>query len=202
MPFRKKAERMSADIITLIDIIFLLLIFFLLTTGAFRLGEAVERKEQYVTSRRLPESAGISVYPNEPLKNLLIRIEEDSASVIGPGVKLVYFVEPGTDLAYSLAFKKAKEDSNFVALSVDTLMTKRADFLASGSSRQIRSKIHSHRELLRTTPPNDRIIEISADRNTPFRLIYFLMEQCSNGDTLTAVKKVNIRTLGTSASEE
>ena len=195
MAFKKKTEKKDSDIITLIDIIFLLLIFFLLTTGSYKLVESTERKEEYITSKKLPEASGTQILPNDPVKNLLIRIEDDSLS--NRTQKIIYFIEPGPNRqTYSQAYKKAQEDSNFVTLSNDTLMMDRRNFLLSRATQAITNKIHTYRQLLLAKPPDDRLIEISADKNTPFRLVYFLMEQCSNGDSLTTIKKVNIRTLG------
>lgn len=195
MPFPRESERKDTEITPLIDVVFLLLIFFLLTAGSFKLKESVEKKEKYVTSNNLPRSIGTPVFASEPLKNLLIRIEDDSLSAMER--KLIYFVDPDKNKdTYSEAFKKAKKDSHFVYLFADTLAMKRSRFLSSFSVKKIRDEMFSYREKLRDIPVEDRIIDISADRNTPFRLIFYLMEQCSNGDTLTQIKRVNIRTMG------
>lgn len=201
MPFSRESERKDTEITPLIDVVFLLLVFFLLTAGSFRLLESVEKKERYITSKNLPKSAGIPVFSGEPLKNLLIRIEEDSISTRAR--QLIYFVEPGQEeMIFSTAFQKAKKDSHFFYLFNDTLAMSRSRFVSSFSAKKIQNEILTYREKLRDIPVADRVIDISADRDTPFRIIYYLMEQCSNGDSLTQIKRVNIRTMGRVESEK
>lgn len=193
MAFSYKTKKKGTEIVPLIDMVFLLLIFFLVTTETFQVSESKEQVP--VNSRNLPESPGSPVSSNETLKNLLIRVEDDSSAV--EDRRLVYFVEPENgNFTFKQALQKAGEDADFVIVYNDTLMCNRNNFLASHFSREIQEKIHTYREILRDKPVNDRIIDICADKDTPFRLIYYLMEQCSNGDSLTVVKKVNIITFG------
>jgi biopolymer transport protein ExbD len=199
MAFNRKREQKELNLPSLIDVVFLLLIYSLVTipierseTGSAGPADASARKElelPFVQSRKTAEIDPI-------LRTFVIQIENEV-----PGdplsARMVFILKPSEkDSTLGQAMATAMRDSTFARFPDGFLGLSDPDFLQTRACRLIREQIRRF-ERGRVTPgsSSDRI-EIRAVKNTEFRIVNAVMRECSAyGDTLPAIA---VRTLANS----
>jgi len=191
MAFHKIERRRDLELPTFIDVIFLLLIFFLLTYSPVPpvVGQAS-------LELNLPIAEGTSqVNPNEKLETLMIEIIPVNKEQLELGFNvsvLLPFEDYGMDRGVDLSYQQAQvfasryqrqsllpgdytdlRDSEFLRLPAVELID---DHLGRFVSRRFRVAKATNR------------IEIRADKDVTFRIINFVIEKCSSyGDLVPSL---------------
>lgn len=187
MTFVRKEEKKGLSLPGLIDIIFLLLVFNLATLSFSNLS--VERQEQGegTGSFELPKASVSETYESTTvLKNLLFQVEEpDSGS--GAGQKWLYVLHPGERDSMTLASarRKAITDSLFAPFPRNFLDLSDYAFERTPPCTLIQWALREYKNDHFPEPSFSNTIEIRAEQNTEFRIINFIIEECSAyGDTI------------------
>ncbi|MFQ5650489.1 MAG: ExbD/TolR family protein [bacterium] len=195
MPFERRESARSLELTSLIDVVFLLLIFFLVSF-AFSISGDVSESKVY-SDMELPKTdSQLPVIRNDALENLLIQVMPDTSD--GEILRKAYVLWPSfrdtLKTTRGQAFKHALEDStfakfpsDFLALPTEAFVTLPACTLLTNSIRRYVAKDRLYR---RNGHP---IIEVRADQNTEFRILNFVMEQCSMYQD--AIPQIIIRTM-------
>jgi hypothetical protein len=178
---------------SLIDIIFLLLIFSLVTLNVSDVSDAVVQTNPEGSSApelTLPTIHGAETEKfDRRIRTLLFQIEHrnprDPASA-----KVVYVLDPG-DLEYMdirQAKQAAVQDSLFAVFPPQYLQMPESDFSRIPACRLIQKSIQAYKGRVFTEPRPSNSIEIRAVEDTEFRIIRFIMDRCSvYGDTIPSI---------------
>jgi biopolymer transport protein ExbD len=172
------------DLPTLIDMVFLLLIFFIaslsISSGG---GKDVAPPMEGLT---LPSVAGIAA-PNEGQLSTLVFQIERKATEQNDTVKVLYVLWPdGETKSEDQALKKIRE--NFIQAKADSLYAEFPSNLFALSQAQIdttmafkviKSKIKQYQGLHFNAAELSNTIEIKADKETEFKIISYIMDQCA-----------------------
>ena len=200
--FQKKEEIKSLELPTLIDVVFLLLIFFLVTISLLRPGLPSPIPGPPRKPFDLPEAKGSKIDgEKEILETLLIQIErKDEKDPLSP--KLVYTLWPSIKDSVTLeqARAKAKEDSLFAEFPPNFLSMGDQEFANSPPCSLIAKSIKDYKNLAFKEPGLSNFIEIRAIKDTEFRIINFIMIQCSAYED--TIPKLVFRTLSEKRREE
>jgi hypothetical protein len=199
MAFSRKKEQKELNLPSLIDVVFLLLIYSLVTIPIERLetssastADASARQEldlPFVQSRKASEIDPI-------LRTFLIQIENEV-----PGdprsARMVFIFKPsGKDSTLGQARETAIRDSSFARFPDDFLGMSDPDFSQTRACRLIRDEIRRFERGRGTRGGASDRIEIRAVKNTEFRIVNAVMRECSAyGDTIPAIA---VRTLANS----
>ena len=199
MAFIKKREQKELNLPSLIDVVFLLLIYSLVTipierseTSSAKTADPSARQEldlPFVQSRKASEIDPI-------LRTFLIQIEnevpEDPRSA-----RMVFIFKPSEkDSTLGQAKATAIRDSSFARFPDGFLGMSDPDFLQTRACRLIRDEIRRFERGMRARGGASDRIEIRAVKNTEFRIVDAVMRECSAyGDTIPAIA---VRTLANS----
>lgn len=188
MSFRKTSSTPDIDLPTFIDVVFLLLIFFLVTYSPVPPKTGEEELDL-----NLPVAEGSSqVNENEPLETMLIEIMplkemEDQE----PGFRLMVLL-PFESFTRSqrdgLTYREARDFSiqqqRVAVLPVDVSTLSEREFSRLPAIQLLDDQIDRYvRTKFRVPRPSNRI-DIRADESVQFRLIGFIMEKCSSFEDL------------------
>jgi biopolymer transport protein ExbD len=192
---KKNIEKKGLTLTSLIDIIFLLLIFSLVTLPISQTRVEKKRRGDQGAEFSLPETGSIETEETgRILQTLLFQIElSNPDSIQSP--KIVYILWPSIKDSLNLADAKIKalRDSLFSVFPDNFLKMNDLVFSKTAPCSLIRWAVHKYKEDHFFKPDPSNSIEIRADRNTEFRIVNFIMEQCSTyGDT---IPRVVLRTL-------
>ncbi len=194
MAFQRKENERTLELFSLIDIVFLLLLFFLVSF-AFRLAGEVSDAKVFseinlpVTDTKLP------VIKNDVLENLMIQITPDTSQL---GIsRRVYVLWPSfedtTKILRLQAFYRAAQDSTFAVFPPDFLRLPDDRFYASAPCTLITNSIGRYIEKEKFYHSNTHpTVEVRAELNTEFKLINLIMNICSA--QRQAIPQVIIRT--------
>jgi hypothetical protein len=196
MAFYRKREQKELNLPSLIDVVFLLLIYSLVTipierseTGSTNTASASALKEldlPFVQSRKAGEIDPI-------LRTFLIQIENEVPE--NPrSARMVYILKPSEkDSTLGQARATAVRDSSYARFPDGFLGLTDPEFSQTRAYRLIREEIRRFaRGGAKRGGTSDRI-EIRAVKNTEFRIVNAIMRECSAyGDTLPAIA---VRTL-------
>jgi len=194
MAFLKKEERKGLSLPGLIDIIFLLLVFSLVTLG-FSISKVDTVEDRAEMSGKdvdynLPEMGAQGTLEKENiLQTLLILVEHENPEDFDSR-KVVYTLWPS--LQDSLTVREAKDravsDSLFAFFPPDFLTLDDDAFAKSPPCSLIRWAIQEYKDDHFLVPQNTNSIEMRAVKDTEFRIVNFIMEQCSAyGDTIPRI---------------
>lgn len=191
---KQKTEKENFEFPSLMDVVFLLLIFFLATLSFTSSGG--KSPIPSLLPFPLPEAEGSrAVREREILETLLIQIEHrDEKNPQSP--KVVYILRPSPEdsLTFSQALKKAKEDSSLHAeFFPDTLRGSREIFEQCRACGLIGRAIEDHKNKFFQKPSPANYIEIRAVKSTEFRVINFIMEKCSRDTIPKLVFRTSLR---------
>ena len=179
MAFIRKETLKDLELPSLVDIIFLLLIFFLVTYSFSEMGEETGPARSIVD---LPEAAGENtVTEEEVLQTLLFQIEHKNVKdKTSPKVVYVLWPSRRDSVTLSQALVKAREDSslhaefpdNFLHLSDQQFESVPPCTLMANSIARYKRSYFNNVSLSNT-------IEIRAARDVEFRIIDFIMSHCA-----------------------
>jgi hypothetical protein len=199
MAFNRKKEQKELNLPSLIDVVFLLLIYSLLTipiekseTSAADTANAPPGKEinlPFVRSRKAVEIDPI-------LRTFLVQIENEIPD--DPrSARVVYILKPSDrDSTLGQARETAVRDSVFARFPAGFLEMNEREFEQTKACRLIRDEIRRFERGKTRRRDVSKRIEIRAVQNTEFRIVNAIMRECSAfGDTLPAIA---IRTMANS----
>ncbi|MFQ5864174.1 MAG: ExbD/TolR family protein [bacterium] len=181
MAFKRREEFRDFELIGLIDIVFLLLIFFLVSF-AFSLAGNISESDVSL-ERDLPETnTQLSVISEDWLDNLLIEILDDSTEKFTS--KMAYVMSPSFNknvrITRNKAFETAKRESTFAVFPQNYMMLPYEKFAAIQPCTLIANSITRYvtKSIMQSSNVHP-IVEVRAEKNTEFRILSFIMDQCS-----------------------
>ncbi len=191
---RRKSPYRGFELTSLIDIVFLLLIFFLVSF-AFSLAGDVDETQTYSEMKLPKTNTLLPVLNDDVLDNLMIQIGPDSGATAN--VKRVYVLwpefEPGRRVTRLQALARAQADSTFADYPSEFIHLPPEAFESLEANRLIRDSIRRYVELeqfYRRTP--HPVVEVRAHADTEFRILSFILNRCADyGDV---VPQIIIRT--------
>ena len=190
MAFVKYDEKKGISLPGLIDIIFLLLIFALVTLSVSQAKVETQRGGDKEVEFDLPETKMSETEEvEEVLQTLLLQIEHlDNRDTQSP--KVVFVLRPS--LKDSVTLQKAKSsamrDSLFAVFPSDFIRMDDREFSQAPPCTLISWAIHNYKNENFFEPNNTNSIEIRAVKDTEFRIINFILERCSvYGDTIPRI---------------
>lgn len=187
MAFRKIESAKDLDLPTFIDIIFLLLIFFLLTYSP-----VPPKVGQSILELNLPQAEGSTkVSQNEQLETLMVEIisvnKEDPTAGFQVSV-LLPFEDFGIDREIPVTYRQAKIFSKTYQreeiLPSDYYKLSKNDFLSLPAVKLINDQINKYVQQRFRIPKITNRIEIRANKDVTFKIINFVIEKCSSYDDL------------------
>jgi len=195
MAFVRNEEKKGLSLPGLIDIIFLLLIFSLVTLSVSQTKVETQKSGDRDFDFDLPETESRETEEvEEVLQTLLFQVEHvDPSDLESP--KILFVLQPS--VRHSLTLQEAKlraiEDSLFAVFPENFLDLSSWEFAQTPPCRLIRWAIRQHKDAHFLEPNPTHAIEIRAGKDTEFRIVNFIMEQCSAyGDT---IPRLMLRTL-------
>ncbi len=194
MAFKRKRTYRDFELTSLIDIVFLLLIFFLVSFAFSLSGDMTE--SQTYTEMELPRTqTQIAAIDEDILENLMIQIVSDTSG--GQETKAAFVLwpsfEPNRPISRAQALARARQDSTFRRYPPDFASLPRPEFLDLAANRLIREAIQKYVELERFYGRHPHpIVEVRADKSTAFRIISYIMNECGGYDEV--IPQIIIRT--------
>lgn len=195
MPFKREESRRTLELTSLVDIVFLLLIFFLVSFAFSLAGEVSDTNMP--TELDLPKTnTDLTVLHEDYLENLLIQIMPDTSG--SELKKRAYVLFPAwrdtVRLTRQQAFQIALRDSIFADFEPGFLDLDDVEFGLQPAcklmTKAIREYVDRSKGLRRSGHP---IVEVRAEQNTEFKILNFIMEQCSS--YMDIVPQIIIRTI-------
>lgn len=187
MAFVRNEEKKSMSLPGLIDIIFLLLIFSLVTLSVSQAkiekSQAGDRDSDFdlpVTRSRETEET------DRVLQTLMFQVEYlDREDIDSPKILFVLRPSEGDSLTLQEAKLYAMEDSLYAVFPDYFLDLSDQEFSQTLACRLVRRAIREYKKAHFIMPNPTNAIEIRAVKDTEFRIVNFIMEQCSAyGDTI------------------
>ncbi|MCG8608614.1 biopolymer transporter ExbD [bacterium] len=194
----QKDNKRTIELTSLIDVVFLLLVFFLVTF-AFTLSGDVSQSEVQ-SELELPETGTmLPIVSDEVLENLMIQIVPDTSG--GDIVKEAYILWPAMEdtagVSRAQAMLKALRDSTFAPFPTNFVSLGREQFENTEACTLIANSISRYVDAYRQFGRRGRpLVEVRAEQNTEFRILSFIMDQCSAQDDF--VPQIVIRTIRSS----
>jgi hypothetical protein len=190
MSFQKFDEKKALSLPSLIDIIFLLLVFSLVTQPVSKAKDDVQSPSSSQNAIDLPlirQSA--SVKTDDRLSTLLFEVTYKEPR--NPqSARLVTVLRPlsGDSLTYEQAKRRAMEDSTLAVFPESFLNMDDDAFENTAACRLIRREISAYKNNHFFHPAFTNTIEIRAEKYVEFRIIQYILGRCSAyGDTIPRV---------------
>jgi len=195
MAFIRNEEKKWLSLPGLIDIIFLLLIFSLVTLSVSQTEVETQESGDRDFDFDLPETRSRETEEvEEVLQNLLFQIEHlDNDDIESP--KILFVLQPSERGSLTLEEAKlnATRDSLFGVFPENFLDLSDAEFVQTPPCRLVQRTLREHKDGYFLEPNPTNSIEIRAVKDTEFRIVNFIMEQCgAYGDT---IPRLMLRTL-------
>jgi hypothetical protein len=191
MAFQKKREQKELNLPSLIDVVFLLLIFSLVTIPVER-TENVNPQEQRSSSSTelpLPFVASPKVVDIDPvIRSLLVQVENRNPDDPASG-RMVYILKPSDrDSTIGQTRESAIRDSLVAVFPDSFLRLNDAEFAQTRACRLIRDQIRGYMDRRNRPAGIAPRVEIRAVKNTEFRIVNFIMRECSaHGDSIPSI---------------
>ena len=195
MAFSHHIEKKGMSLPSLIDIIFLLLIFSLVTLSINNVKVETTESGENAMAFELPEANVKESYEvDENLSNLLFQIDYlDKSDKLGPKVVYALIPEKGDSISFSAALTQCRQDSLFTLLPSDYLSYSDQKFVSMPACTLIYWAVKQYKDKNFYKPDPGNVVELRFVKDTEFRIVNFIMETCSAyGDT---IPKVVLRTL-------
>lgn len=177
MAFKREDSPRELELTSLIDVVFLLLIFFLVSFAFSIAGDASQSTA--ATEIPLPKSSMTRLsLKGDKLANLMIQIMPDTT-----GSRIAYILWPSyqeeVEMTEDIAFQKSLNDSTFCSFPVNFLSLSNEDFSTSKACSLIAISIKQFVEKEKVFKQNGRpVVEVRAEKNTEFKIMNFILEQC------------------------
>ncbi len=188
MPFKKSEDKREVELPTLIDVVFLLLIFFLVTFSVSAPGNKTALPENQADLPNLPEASGsYLINQNEILETLLIQVShEDRTDAASP--KIAYMLWPSVKDSFTVhkAFINAKTDSSAFRVFPDNFLTMNdEEFKNCPPCSLVAAHIDSYKVQYFSKPNPSNHIELRVEKDIEFRIVNHIIDLCSAyGDTI------------------
>ncbi|MFQ5602805.1 MAG: ExbD/TolR family protein [bacterium] len=194
MPLQFENESRSLELTGLIDVVFLLMIFFLVSF-AFSLASDVSESQVHSEMDLPTTKTNLPQIKDDWLENLMIQIVPDTSEL--QTAKKAYVLWPvlhdTTKISRGHAFEKALTDSTFAAFPVNFVNMPEMEFKAIPPCTLISNSIDRYIEYEKMFRGNTRpVIELRADKNTEFKILSYIMDRCSLHEDV--VPQIVIRT--------
>lgn len=195
MAFKRTSPAERTELTSLIDIVFLLLIFFLISFS-FSLTADVTESKVYSEIELPKTDTDLPVIRNDLLENLMLQIVPDTTG--GVNTRKVFVLWPSYSdtvrITRGQALLQALHDSTFAAFPEFFLFLPEDEFENLPASRLISQSIAEYVEDEEFYRGNTRpVVEVRAEKDTEFRIISFIMDQCSAYED--AIPQIVIRTV-------
>jgi len=195
MAFTRYEEKKGLSLPGLIDIIFLLLIFSLVTLSVSEAKIETKRRGDRSVDFDLPETRSKDTEEvDRILHTLLFEVGRQDPDEPG-SPRMIWVLKPGITDSVSLQAAKvwAIHDSVFAAFPENFLGLSDREFEETKACKLIRKSIREYKKIHFKKPDLSNSVEIRAERQTEFRIVSYIMNQCSMyGDT---IPRVVLRTL-------
>jgi biopolymer transport protein ExbD len=193
MAFQRDDDKKGLSLPGLIDIIFLLLIFSLVTLSVSESNVDTEVPGKNIRDIDLPETKTWKTDEvPETLNTLMFQIEHaDTTS----SQKVVYILKPSKNGSVKIhqAREIAMRDSIFAKFPQNFLDMDNQEFSNTRACQMIKNEIIVYKDNHFFEPKPTNSIEIRAVWDTEFRIVNFILETCSAlGDT---IPRINVRTM-------
>lgn len=191
MSFKKIEEKKGLALPGLIDIIFLLLIFALVTLSVSNAElDNQEQGDNIAGEVDLPfAESSLTVESDALLSTLLFQVErENKEDPNSPNI--LYAMTPvyGDTITIAEALENSIQDSLFAIYPLNFLELDNQEFNRLKASRLIRSAVNEYKKDYFYQPSWSNAIEIRAAKETEFRIIQYILDVCSvYGDTIPQV---------------
>lgn len=178
---RDKKNPRVIELTSLIDVVFLLLIFFLVSF-AFSMAGSASDSRMY-SEMELPKTeTELPILTEDVLENLMIQIGPDTSG--GVLSRRVHVLWPSYDdtLKYSRtqAFSNSVRDSTFATFPPQYLAYTSDELGRLPAATLIRKSLSEYVAKERNFNRNSRpVVEVRAEHSTEFKLINFVMQECS-----------------------
>jgi hypothetical protein len=196
MAFLKQDIKKELTLPSLIDIIFLLLVFSLVTQPISPSGRTEKTSGTQPQDMDLPFIQGFLATKTDPLLNTLM-FEIGYADPRNPGSRRVVYAlypVPGDSSTVSDAKQRAVRDSTFAFFPDAFLELTDSEFSSCTACRFIRNEVEQYKKAHFFKPSHSNAIEIRAEKGIEFRILNYVLTLCSvYGDTVPGVA---VRTLG------
>ncbi|MCD6117321.1 hypothetical protein J7K93_09920 [bacterium] len=186
MAFIKNDERKSLSLPGMIDIIFLLLIFSLVTLSTSESGVEAKKRGEHTDKFDLPHVNQAETYEvSTVLKTLLFQIEKDTSGAkyvlaLWPNVRDSLTLDQARQIAVNnwiASSQKGVKPKFMVKVPENYLKLSEADFKKTDVCKLISSSIRKYQEENFFEPSLSNRIEIRAVKDTEFRLINYIMSE-------------------------
>lgn len=196
MPFKRTVDRKGLSLPGLIDIIFLLLIFSLVTLSVSQARIEEKSKGDQSVDFELPEFASrVTEEADKHVATLLFQVEyKEHKNPESP--RVVYVLQPAKKgvITVDEAKQAALDDSVFAEFPADFLSLSDAAFKRLDACRLIKQSLDAYKRENFFKPDLSNSVEIRAVKGMEFRIFSYILELCSAyGDT---IPQVNIHALG------
>jgi hypothetical protein len=194
----QKDNKRTIELTSLIDVVFLLLVFFLVTFAFTLAGDVSDSEVQ--SELELPETETmLPIISDDVLENLMIQITPDTSG--GGVVKEAYVLWPAIEdtagVSRGGAMLKALQDSTFAIFPQNFVNLGQEQFESAEACTLIANSIDRYVDAYRQFGRRGRpLVEVRAEKNTEFRILSFIMDQCSAQDDF--VPQIVIRTIRSS----
>jgi hypothetical protein len=187
MAFKHIDEKKGLSLPGMIDIIFLLLVFSLVTLSVSQANVEAEKRGEKGVESDLPKTASANTQElDERIRTLVFEVAyEDPQNHRSP--RIVYILKPskGDSLTFAEAKMIAKRDSLFAEFPPNFLALSDQAFGQTMACRLIRQSLQDYKDEHFFEPGPTNCIEIRAVRETEFRIINYILGCCSAyGDTI------------------
>jgi len=188
MAFKKDYFKKNISLPGMIDIIFLLLIFSLVTLSHTNPDVSEYKQGKQKVSLDLPIIDSNLTEKKESLLNTLmfeVKFIEDNIN----NPRVVYVLIPSGDTTtYYIAKQNAISNAMCDTFPDNFLKLNNNEFESLSVCQMIRKSIKDYKDENFTEPSLNNTIEIRADKNIEFRIFNYILSQCSAyGDTIPSV---------------
>jgi hypothetical protein len=199
MAFTKRHEHKELNLPSLIDLCFLLIIFSLVSLPVTKSRVESGRKGKQESESNLPQTRQTALENVDLVLTTLMFKVETADSADKKNSRILYALIPGESDTLTMASAKSAclRDSLFAAFPNGFAQMPEPDFLRLRGCRLIREQIASYKKHHFSKPSHSNTIEIRAARDTEFRLVNYIMEQCAlYGDTIPRVEVHTLASVG------
>lgn len=187
MAFKREDTRKGLSLPGMIDIIFLLLIFSLVTLSVSRATDETPKRGDEGNDFKLPVTMSRQTAQLEPyIRTLVYQIEPAADNGTKKPKRVLVLSPAGSDsVTLSEARARALTDSIFADFPSDVLSLTDRQFQRTEACRLIRSTLEDYKRRVFREPDLANTIQIRASEDTEFRIVNYILTRCSvYGDTI------------------
>lgn len=193
MAFKKDDSKKGLSLPGMIDIIFLLLIFSIVTLSYTDPSDDQNNEGENNVDLRLPVvNSNITENKDEILQTLMLELRYINDDANNPIV--VYVLKPSADTTnYQMAKYQAIHNAVCDTFPGNFLILNEGEFNSLPACQLISNSIQEYAKKHFTIPSPYNTIEVRADKNIKFRVFNYILNLCSSYDD--RIPRVIIRTL-------